>query len=240
MNFIKNINNCKKLSNDKIKILADKLNINLKDKINKNNKNKICNKINNIADNINPCGISLYKESDITLKKHQLSVSNQLTYSRGVIAVHSVGTGKTLTAIASSQCLLKKNIVEHIIVITPKSLQKNFIDQAIKYGLSKNQINNYYTFYTMQGIVNAIENLNIMNPSGCLIIIDEVHNLRTIEGSRFESIFKYTKKAEKILLLTATPLINYSSDIINLISLVNGQKPINIEIFEKIITDKIE
>jgi superfamily II DNA or RNA helicase len=206
---IKNIDNCKFLPNNKIKILADKLNINLNKRINKDNKSKICDQINKIANEINPCGIILHKDSDITLKKHQLNVSNQLVKLRGIIAVHSVGTGKTLTAISASQCLLNKEIIEHVIVITPTSLQKNFITQAIQYGLTQKQIDTYYTFYTIQGIVNAFEKSKAISPSKCLIIIDEAHNLRTIGGSRFDSIFKYTKKAEKVLLLTATPLINY-------------------------------
>lgn len=235
---IKNIDKCKNFSNDKIKMIVNKLNINIKEKINKNNKEKICNQINKVANDINPCGFALYKDSNITLKKHQLKVSNQLVKTRGVIAVHSVGTGKTLTAISSSQCLLNKGLVEHIIVITPTSLQKNFITQSVAYGLTKKQIDKYYTFYTIQGISNAVEASRAIGPSKSLIIIDEAHNLRTIGGSRFDSIFKYAKKAEKILLLTATPLINYSTDIINLISLVTGEKPITEDKFNTMIEDK--
>ena len=235
---IKNLDKCKYLPNDKIKTLADKLNINLKERINKTNKDKICNQINRMANEINPCGIALYNETDIQLKKHQLTVSNQLVKEHGVIAVHSVGTGKTLTAISASQCLLTKEIVEHIIVITPTSLQKNFITQSLQYGLTQKQLDTYYTFYTIQGISNAVESGKAISPNKSLIIIDEAHNLRTLGGSRFDSIFKYTKKADKVLLLTATPLINYSSDIINLIALARGEKSISEDKFYKMIEDK--
>jgi hypothetical protein len=180
----------------------------------------------------------LYDESNIQLKKHQLSVSNQLVKERGVIAVHSVGTGKTLTAIATSQCLLNKGIVEHIIVITPTSLQKNFITQALQYGLTEKQLDSRYTFYTIQGISNAVEQGKATSPNKSLIIIDEAHNLRTIGGSRFDSIYKYAKKADKILLLTATPLINYPSDIVNLVALVRGEKPLSEDKFNSMIEDK--
>ena len=233
-----NLDKCKKLSNDKIKILADKLNINLKDIITKTNKDKICNQINHVANEINPCGIALHNQTNIQLKKHQLNVSNKLVKEYGIIAVHSVGTGKTLTAISASQCLLNKGIVEHIIVITPTSLQKNFITQAIQYGLTQKQLDTYYTFYTIQGISNAVESGKAISPNKSLIIIDEAHNLRTIGGSRFESIFKYTKKAERVLLLTATPLINYPSDIINLVALAKSENPISEDKFNKMIQDK--
>lgn len=235
---IKKLDNCKELSNDQIKLLAEKINFNIKDRINKNTKEKICNQINRVANEINPCGIALYKNTNIALNKHQLSVSNQLFNVRGVIAVHSVGTGKTITAISASQCLLKKKMIDNIIVITPTSLQKNFITQAKQYGLTQLEIDSQYIFYTFQGISNAIESGKIANPSGSLIIIDEVHNLRTIRGSRFDHIYKYTKKATKVLLLTATPLINYPSDIINLISLATGDKPISLEKFNVMIENK--
>ena len=227
MSFLqKNLDQCKNLSNDKIKLLADKVNLKINEKINKNNKERICNQITKIANNIDPCGIILHNDTDIILKKHQLSVSNQLVHTRGIIVVHSVGTGKTLTAISTAQCLLNKKLVENIIVITPTSLQKNFIKQAIQYGLNQLEIDKKYTFYTIQGIVNLINLKKISKPLNSLIIIDEAHNLRTYGGSRFESISEYTKKASKILLLTATQLINYSSDIINLISLATGNEPI--------------
>ena len=235
---IKNLDKCKYLTNDKIKLLAEKVNFSIRERINKDNKEHICNQINRAANEINPCGIALHKDSDITLKKHQLSVSNQLVNTRGVIAVHSVGTGKTLTAISASQCLLNKGIVENIIVITPTSLQKNFITQALQYGLTQKQIDTYYTFYTIQGITNAIEASKVTNPSGSLVVIDEAHNLRTVGGSRFDSINRYTKKASKVLLLTATPLINYTSDIINMIALATGDKPISQEKFNDMIENK--
>ena len=235
---IKNIDGCKKLSNEKIKGIADKLNMKLKERISKSNKERICDQINKVANEINPCKIALYNESDVQLKKHQLSVSNQLVKERGVIAVHSVGTGKTLTAIGASQCLLNKKIIEHIIVITPTSLQKNFISQAHQYGLTDEQLDTNYTFYTIQGISNAVEQGKAISPNKSLIIIDEAHNLRTLGGSRFDSIFKYAKKANKILLLTATPLINYPFDIINLVALVRDEKPISEDKFTKMIEDR--
>ena len=239
MNFsIKNVYNCPNLSDDKIKLLADKFNIKISNINKTNNKTKICEQIHKKANDINPCGLTLHTDTDLILKKYQLTVCNNLMNKRGLIVVHSVGTGKTLTAISTAQCLLLKNLIEHIIVITPTSLQKNFILQAKMYGLSDTQINKYYSFYTIQGIVNAIENLKVINPSKSLIIIDESHNLRTLDGNRFNIINKYSKKAVKILLLTATPLINYPSDIINLIALINGEDPLSIDDFEKIINYK--
>jgi len=244
---IKNINNCKNLNTDKIKELANKLNIKLVESdseiiYNDNEKIKICNQIKKKVNDTTPCTISLYSDTKLSLKKHQLNVANYLIKNRGVIVVHSVGTGKTLSAISTAQCLLIKKIVSHVIVITPTSLQENFISQAKMYGLTENSIDDNYTFYTIQGITNAIESNNITSPSDALIIVDEAHNLRKIGGTRFNFIYKYIKKANKVLLLTATPLINYKHDIINLVSMIRGEKPISIDKFNLMLdsTDQAE
>lgn len=239
---IKNINNCKKLSSEKLIELSNKLNIKLIESDEDSNiiysdeeKSKICTMIKKKVNDTNPCAITLYSDTKLSLKKHQLNVSNYLVKNRGVIVVHSVGTGKTLSAISTAQCLLIKKIVNHVIVITPTSLQQNFISQAKMYGLSEESIENFYTFYTIQGITNAIESNNVISPSDALVIVDEAHNLRTIGGSRFGFISKYIKKAKKIMLLTATPLINYKHDIINLVSMIRGEKPISLDKFDNML-----
>ena len=202
---IKNINNCEKLDSDKIVDIAEKLNIKIQNDLdysaNSDNysKSKICKIIKNKVNQINPCAISLYSDTDLSIKKHQLNVANHLVNNRGIIVVHSVGTGKTLSAISTGQCLLIKKLIKHVVVITPTSLQQNFISQAKMYGLSNEDLDTHYTFYTIQGIANAIESNNISSPSNSLVIIDEAHNLRTINGSRFDLINKYIKKASKIM-----------------------------------------
>ena len=243
---INKLNKCENLTMNEIVKLADKLKINYK--LNENvdvnmdvNENKqlskICNIIKKKYNKINPCDSKLYSDTDLTIKKHQLNVANHLIDNRGAIVVHSVGTGKTLCAIATAQCLLLNNIVRKIIVVTPTSLQENFKSQMRMYGLNEIKFNKYH-FYTIQKLVNDINNHKSTSVDNSLIIIDEAHNLRTIDGSRIEPILKYAKKAKRILLLTATPLINYKHDIINLVAIINSEKPITIDYFNKLISDR--
>jgi superfamily II DNA or RNA helicase len=222
---INNIKNCDNLSSDEIKNLKNKLKINNDNDDN----NHICPLIRKKYNQNYPCNITLYDDTKLTIKKHQLNVANHLINDRGAIVVHSVGTGKTLLAIATAQCLLLKKEVSKIIVVTPTSLQENFKKQMKMYNKKINDIN--YYFYTIQSLVIAIENEDPINCSDALVIIDEAHNIRTLDGTRFNFIEKYIKKAKKVLLLTATPLINYKYDIINLVSLIRGQKPITIDQF---------
>ena len=227
MNII--ISNCNNINkNEKIK-LAEKLGIS-EDKI--KNSDNLCNLIKKYYNNKFPCNNIIQNDTDIQIKPHQISVANQLIHTRGVIVFHSVGVGKTITSIATSQCLLLSNIIKHVIVITPTSLQENFKQQMKKYNEDIDF--SLYFFYTIQGITNAIKNKTVENCKKALVIIDEAHNLRTLDGSRYQSIYDYCLKAEKILLLTATPLINYKHDIINLVSLARGEDPIPIDDFDKI------
>jgi len=230
-----NIDRCNDLpKKEKIK-LAEKYGISPEDIRNSSN---LCNLIKNKYKKKYPCNNIIEKDTDLTIKKHQLNVSNHLVKSRGVIVYHQVGTGKTLTAITTAQCLLLSNIVKKVIVITPTSLQENFKQSLIQYNpdidISK------YHLYTIQKLANDIENKNVISCTNALLIIDEAHNLRTLEGSRFKSIYNYSLKAEKILLLTATPFINYKYDIINLVSLIRKEPPITKDEFYKIERNKTE
>lgn len=227
------LNNCNDYEIDKIKTIANKFGL----PTNKS-KQKMCTDIHKKYEKINPCNLIVNKDTNMSVKNYQINVSNHIHKNRGGIVVHSVGTGKTITAVATAQCLLISNVIEHVIVITPTSLKHNFIDQAKKYGLSDEDIDSHYTFYTIQGVINSIKSNQAINPKNSLIIIDEAHNLRKIDSVRFSSIFKYAKKATKIMLLTATPLINFTYDIINLVSLVTGENPITCNEFSEIITSK--
>ena len=236
------LNNCNDLSKSKIHEMANKLKINYEKIENesdsyKESNDKICTQIKKKYNKINPCGPALHSDTSLTIKKHQMSVANHLFNNRGAIVVHSVGTGKTLSAIATAQCLLLNNIVEKVIVVTPTSLQSNFKSQMKMYGLNNKEFE-LYDFYTIQKLVNDIENKSVISADKSLIIIDEAHNLRTIDGGRVDLILKYAKKAERVLLLTATPLINYKYDIVNLISLIKNEKPMTIDYFNKLSNEK--
>jgi superfamily II DNA or RNA helicase len=235
------LNNCNDLPKTEIYDLAQKLKINyskIESETNYNNElnKKICTQIKKKYNKINPCGLDIHSDTKLTIKKHQMSVANHLFHYRGAIVVHSVGTGKTLSAVATAQCLILNNIVNKIIVVTPTSLQSNFKSQMKMYGLNDKDFIPYH-FYTLQKLVNDIENKKVISCEKSLVIIDEAHNLRTIDGGRIEFILKYIKKAEKVLLLTATPLINYQYDIINLVALIKGDNPITIEHFNKMAND---
>ena len=186
-----------------------------------------------------PCIIN----SKIPLYLHQKNVVSHLNNeaNRGLIVIHDVGTGKSLTAVTASQCFLSQSEDNIVIVVTPVSLQHNFKETLIKYDVKNT---NKYKFYTIQGFVNALKAKKVNDLSNSMLIIDEAHNLRTdqtdetvvnnVTGINTKYIINAAKKVKKVLLLTATPMVNSPYDMINLMAIIDGTNPLTIEEFNKI------
>jgi hypothetical protein len=173
---------------------------------------------------------------EINLEKHQMDVARHMLTHRGLIAVHSVGSGKTLSAVSSINCVLAKYPNLKVTIITPLSLKNNFKDEMIKFGLDLNDLTiaSKIRIFSYEGFVNYF----IKHPKECkntFLIVDEAHNLRSeiklsklnkIEkGSRAYYIMKCAASAFKVLLLTATPIVNRPFDLRNLLMIVEGKEP---------------
>jgi len=145
----------------------------------------------------------------------------------GAIAVHSLGSGKTLTAIMTSQCYLKMYPNDNVIVITPASLITNFQKEMEKWGAEN--LDKYH-FFTYDDYKNKM-----FDCKNSLLIVDEAHNLRTQikivkgkeTGVKVSSVIECAKNARKILLLTGTPIVNESYDIENLMAMIYKREPIS-------------
>jgi SNF2 family DNA or RNA helicase len=133
--------------------------------------------------------------------------------------------------------------------VTPVSLQKNFIQTLDKYGVSEND-KKRFRFYTIQGFYNAQKKGAIKAEEESMLILDEAHNIRTGQaetdgleeaiiknkevGLYAKALISLGKKVKRVLLLTATPMVNVPADMINLIAIVNGEKEIASKEFIKL------
>jgi SNF2 family DNA or RNA helicase len=173
--------------------------------------------------------------SAIPLRKHQKKVIRYFENHRGLIAYHTVGTGKTLTAITISQCFLEKHPDYKVYVVTPASLIQNFKKQMLDYKNIQHPDN--YRFFSIQKFVSVYRK-NQISCDKILLIVDEAHNLKTLYrktepklpgkksvevgvNSRF--VEKCAQKASKVLLLTGTPITNSTKDIIALYNMVRDE-----------------
>lgn len=189
----------------------------------------------------------------ITLQKHQTKFIKKFIYSntRGAITFHGVGTGKTLTAVVASYYYLKMYPNNKVIVISPSALLYNFVEGMVQYGMDIRD--NRYKFFTYEKYIRKPE-----LGRNALVIIDEAHNFRTAisakeqedpeTGEKTVSITSnkrayYTKKwatdiSHKVILLTATPFVNFLYDIENLMSMVDARPPEDKENFYEICTTR--
>ena len=191
--------------------------------------------------------LSIYSEciptkSDIAIRPHQKKVIEHILKHRGLIAVHSMGSGKTLIAATAARCIMesmkKKGKPIKVIFIAPKSLMSNFKQQIRK---AYDNVNfSAYDFLTFDSFLKEYSE-GRMKCENSFLIIDEGHNLRTKidltkpEGKRAHAIIQCAKRAFKVLILTATPIVNSPNDIINLIAMVKGEDPITDAKFSKIL-----
>ena len=170
---------------------------------------------------------------NIKLKEHQIRVAKHMLKHRGLIAIHGTGTGKTLTAVASMNCILKNFPNMEIIIVTPTSLIGNFKKELTKFGLNINSqlLRDKIKFFTFtQFMLDILKEKNLNYCKNKFLIIDEAHNLRNVEAGKLKkagkkalTLMQCAKHASKVLLLTATPMKNRISDIIPLISMVDGK-----------------
>ena len=165
-------------------------------------------------------------------KDYQLKVINHLDRNRGILVVHGLGSGKTLTSVIASQCYLDNNPRKNVYVITPKTLMDNWKNELVSGYKNVKNLNRYH-FYTIPGFSNVK-----IDCSNSMLIIDEAHTLRTViektKGKRASAVVECAMRCDKVILLTGTPYVNETNDLNNLISIIDGKTPENKKIFRKL------
>ena len=125
-------------------------------------------------------------------------------------------THNTLTAITASQCFLDKYPKSKAVFIGPPSLINNFKKEMVSYGVENTE---KYEYYSMRKI--ALRNKQTFpSMKGKFIIIDEAHNLRNPSTKVYKHVFDFIKNSAKRIVLTATPFVNFKTDIYQLVNLL--------------------
>ncbi|BCS83337.1 putative ATP-dependent RNA helicase [Cotonvirus japonicus] len=148
----------------------------------------------------------------IVLNPHQKTPIRFMKKNRGIILFHSTGAGKSLTALYSVY-----QFDYNITIIGPKSSKKAFIDNINKADMDINR----FTFYTYTKIKKILES-DITFFKNTSVIVDEAHTLRN-ENMYNLYIASALMIAPKVILLTATPVVNYFNDLSVLVNIVKGQ-----------------
>jgi len=109
----------------------------------------------------------------------------------GLVAVHGLGSGKSLSSIAAHDAL---NMNADIIV--PAALQENYAKEIKK----------HHTGEPPPFKIKSLQNVAVKGevPTADMMIVDEAHRLRDPSSKGYQTLKKNT--AKKRLLLTATTL----------------------------------
>jgi len=153
--------------------------------------------------------------SDLSLRADQKKVVRHLDKHEQLLVVHGTGCGKTLSAVAISQCFLDAHPTYNVVFVGPASLLDNFKKEMIAYGSNDFR---QYKFFSFQKFFRRC-----ISCKKTLLIIDEAHNLRNLKTKMYKGVIKCAQKAKKRLLLTATPYVNTIKDFASLINVLYGQ-----------------
>lgn len=153
------------------------------------------------------------KIDKIELKPHQKFPVEFMKTHRAVLLYHNTGSGKTITALAAVY-----QFKENIIILGPKSSKKAFKDDIKKMKLDPSR----FKFYTFTKIKKLLKEKNIDILQDFSVIIDEAHNLRN-ETSDNMMLISALELVNKIVLLTATPVINYLNDLSVIVNIIKNR-----------------
>jgi len=159
--------------------------------------------------------------SNVTLRDLQIKVIQYMIDHDSLLVVHGTGCGKTLTAIGASQCYLDANPDKNVIFVGPASLASNFKKEMVKYGVTNAD---KYTFYSFDKFMIEAKAKRPVQCKDSFLIIDEAHNLRNPASKKSIAVVNCAMKADKRLLLTATPFVNSMQDFIPLINMLHGSQ----------------
>lgn len=153
---------------------------------------------------INPTSKTLFDFQQKNVK-NLIRILN--TYGVAMLA-DSVGLGKTISAIG----VIKQYKNQRVVVIAPKSLMGQWEQELAKEGLHNVRV---VSLQNTQGVLEqrAIDKYS----SPALFVIDESHNLRSHNGTRYELISDWISSSHNeeshVLLCTATPINNSLTDL---------------------------
>jgi len=141
----------------------------------------------------------------------------------GCVFCHEVGSGKSRTLVGTVERLRTLGIIPpqtQVIILTKRSIMDNISDEIDKMSAFMTIDKSLYTATTYETFALHPERFITSVDMKYVIGIDEAHHLSNSRGKRYATIFHHCQFAEKVYLLTGTPVQNYTREMATLINLV--------------------
>ena len=166
----------------------------------------------------------------VTLRRHQQKLVARIVRERkNVLFIAGTGSGKTISAIVSGLGLLVSGDIDGVHIVTPKSVRGQF--EAEVQRIVPATWSSAFVLTTHAMYFNANE-WPYTNTARKLLVIDEAHSAMATtihltphtqeprDGKMAFYAIEAARKAERVLLLTATPLKNSPTELFNLLAAV--------------------
>ena len=179
------------------------------------------------------------------LKEHQLKSFYHLFNAKSAANFSVPGSGKTSVVLAYFEKLKLQKKVDAIFVIGPKSCYHSWStefkinlnrdpklrilgpNQKERRSVYKNKLQSELFTAHFQTITNDIKYLKkFFSFNKFLLVIDEAHNIKKIDGIWSNSIINLSLSSEYKVILTGTPLPNNLRDIYNYLDFLYGDNKI--------------
>ena len=150
--------------------------------------------------------------SSVVLRAHQQHVVNYMrtTSQRGILLWHSLGSGKTITALSIAQ-LYPYNVM----IICPASTREQWAHN-VTLMLPKHTKVAIHSYESVARVLSR----NTIDASNTCLILDEVHRLRNASGAIANRISVFAQSVMKVVCLTATPMVNSVLDLSIIINMI--------------------
>ena len=187
------------------------------------------------------------------LKPYQQKVVDFMKHNRAILMAHSTGAGKTFTAVNVIVSSREERPDAPIIIIAPLSVIENWKRELCLAGIFEAALISFNNFLNNPMMIDTL-------CSNAIVVIDEVHNLRTkvtTLNNNHKLMAEYTEKTGvtnkvdipdiikykpkkgsisyyniacamkgwKVILLTATPLVNTFDDMKNIFTMLGVRIP---------------
>lgn len=191
--------------------------------------------------------------------KTKEDVENQSQSVRGCILADEMGLGKTLTTLSVLYTLMQHDVCKSIIV-TPSSLVDNWANETkkwlhtkmeplvIKAGTDANAVINVFSIsrtsrypiliISYELFRKHVDLINSTVRGMDMIVCDEGHRLKNIDGTKTIEALKRCKAKMRIV-LTGTPIQNDIEELYSLVSFVAPNLLGNLQHFKRLYSDHI-
>lgn len=152
--------------------------------------------------------------ADVMLQDHQQRIADRVSGENPrMLVYHGLGSGKSLSALAAAEAAQKLYGGNYGVVV-PASLKGNFQKEVKKFTHGSNpEIMSYTGLGKGKQFHDQPETL----------IMDEAARLRNPNAAMTQAAMRQARDAQRLMLLTGTPITNSPTDLAPLVSMLQGK-----------------